>query len=332
MTGMLRDGYDGLLADLDGVVYVGPSAVPAAVPALTEARAAGLAVGYVTNNANRPPEVVSAQLRDLGLSLDDHDVVTSAQIAAALVRERFGAGARVLAVGGPGVRLALQAEGLEAVQSAESAPVAVVQGYGPDVGWRDLAEAAFAIHGGAHWVATNTDLTIPQPRGIAPGNGTLVAAVQQAVGVAPQVAGKPQAVAFSAAATRLGCARPLVLGDRLDTDIEGANAAGMDSLFVLTGVHGYPELAAAPAHQRPTHIAADLAALSEPVATTVLDAGAAVSGATRLEVVDGRITRRSGTDPVEAIRAALALVWAAPADPPELAADLAGLATHRTAR
>ncbi len=308
MTEAMQEHYDGLLVDLDGVVYIGPEAVPGAVEALNSAQAAGLAVGYVTNNANRPAPDVAGHLRELGLDLVDADVVTSAQIAAALVRRRLGADARVLAVGGPGVALALSAEGLRPVDTADGA-VAVVQGYGPDVGWRQLAEASYAIHEGAHWVATNTDLTIPQARGIAPGNGTLVAAVQAAVGIHPVVAGKPQAVAFEAAAERLGSKTPLVIGDRLDTDIEGGNAAHYDTLFVLTGVHGYAELASAPARQRPTFIATDLGCLGLPTVEVSVHEGSAVTGETEIRVNGGRLTRVRGTDQAEAIRATCALLW-----------------------
>ncbi|MFV0460475.1 MAG: HAD-IIA family hydrolase [Actinomycetales bacterium] len=311
----LRSAYDGLLVDLDGVVYVGTDAVPHAVEQLTGAQQAGLQVGYVTNNANRPAPLVAEHLRELGLEVSDNQVVTSAQIGAGLIRQKFGPGARVLAVGGPGVRLALEAEGLVPVDSQEGSPVAVMQGYGPDVGWRQLAEAAYCIHAGAVWVATNTDMTIPQARGIAPGNGTLVAAVEAAVQSPPQVAGKPQAVAFTAAAERLASTRPLVIGDRLDTDIEGGNAAGFDTLLVLTGVHGYRELVAAPRTQRPTLIAADLRALEdEPEQLTMGPHGSASCGATEVRIEGDRVHRTRGTDQVEAIRATLAVVWAASDD------------------
>lgn len=311
MTETLRSKYDGLLADLDGVVYVGSQAVPGAVEALNGARRAGLGVAYVTNNANRPAGDVVGHLRDLGIELDETDVVTSAQIAAALLREQLSPGAKVLAVGGPGVSLALRSEGLEPVLSVDDCPVAVMQGYGPDVGWRQLAEAAYAIQAGARWMATNTDLTIPQARGIAPGNGTLVNAVRQAVAIDPQIAGKPQAVSFTASAERIGVRHPLVLGDRLDTDIEGANAAGYDSLMVLTGVHGYQELVAAPAEQRPTYIAYDLAALDQAAPEVTVTVGSARSGAVEVVKEGALLSLTSGTDPVDVVRAAVALAWQA---------------------
>lgn len=325
----LRSTYDGLLADLDGVVYVGPTALPGAIEALNEARESGLVVGYVTNNASRPPETVAEHLRSLGLTLADSDVVTSAQIAADIVRRRFGAGARVLPIGGPGVGIALRRQGLEPVESADALPVAVVQGYGPEVGWHDLAEASFAIARGAHWVATNTDQTIPVTRGIAPGNGALVSAVRAAVGIDPEVAGKPQAIAFSSSAERLGATRPLVLGDRLDTDIEGANAAGFDSLLVLTGVHGYTELASAAPASRPTYIAADLGALDQPAPTVQVEGVRATSAGVSVEVIDGRLRLIERTNVCHAavVRAALALVWSGVGVEPD--EQLAAVLGHR---
>ncbi len=308
----LRDAYDAFLADLDGVVYVGPDPVPDAIEALTGARGAGLQVAYLTNNAGRPAADVAAHLRRLGLELADDTVVTSAQVAAQMVVDRLGAGTRVLAVGGPGVAASLSATGLVPVLSATDEPEAVVQGYGAAVGWADLAEAAFAVNAGALWVATNTDLTIPTPRGIAPGNGTLVAAVRAAVGVDPLVAGKPRAEAVRYAAERLGARHPLVLGDRLDTDIEGGRAAGMDTVLVLTGVHGLADAAEAPPHQRPTYVVRTLADLAGAVHLAEVTGGRAVCGDAELELDGSEIrVRRQAPDPLDTARAALALLWAA---------------------
>ncbi len=306
----LRDAYDALLADLDGVVYVGPDAVPDAIEALTDARLAGLKVAYLTNNAGRPAGDVAVHLRELGLELTDDDVVTSAQVAARMVADRCGPGTRVLAVGGPGVAASLRAAGLIPVESATDEPAAVVQGYGPGVGWSDLAEATFAIRAGALWVATNTDLTIPTARGIAPGNGTLVAAVRAAVDVDPIVAGKPRREAVDYAAQRLEVHRPLVLGDRLDTDIEGGRAAGMDTVLVLTGVHDLADACDAPPHQRPTYVLRTLAELERPVPRSDVSGERGVCGDAEV-VADGSRVRVAvhGSDPLDTARAALALVW-----------------------
>ena len=263
--------HDALLLDLDGVVYVGPHPVPHAVASLRAARAAGVMTAYVTNNAARPPTVVAEHLRSFGLQAQPNDVVTSAQAGAREVAARVPAGARVLAVGGPGVALALQDRGLVVVTSADDGPAAVLMGYGPDVGWRDLAEASYAVGAGALLVATNLDLSVPTDRGIAPGNGTLVAAVVSATGVEPvAVAGKPFEPLVRESIERLGAVRPIMVGDRLDTDIEAGHRSGIPSLLVLTGVHGVSDLLAAPPRRRPTYLAADLRGLALPPEVTAV--------------------------------------------------------------
>ncbi len=309
-TASLLDRHDGLLLDLDGVVYVGPRAVPGAVAALGTA-AGRVPLAYVTNNASRPPAAVAEHLRELGIDATDEQVVTSAQVAAAMVLRRFGPGARVLAVGGPGVALALEAAGLVPVTGADDDPQAVVQGYGTGVGWADLAEATFAVRAGAWWVATNRDLTVPTDRGIAPGNGTLVAAVRTASGVEPVVAGKPEPVAFTEAAARLGSSRPLVVGDRIDTDVEGAVAAGMDALLVLTGVHGLDDLVRLDPRSRPRYVAADLDGLHRPPLEVAVEGDLARCGEEEARLVDGTVQVRAGADPLAAGWAGVALLWAA---------------------
>lgn len=309
----LIDVHDALLLDLDGVVYLSKEPVPGAVEAISAAQEAGVACLYVTNNANRPAPEVAEQLRGFGLSLDDDDIVTSAQVAARLVRDTFGESATVLPIGGPGVRLALEQVGLGMVASATEHPTAVMQGYGPDVNWKDLAEASYAINGGARYVATNTDLTIPTSRGIAPGNGSLVAAVRLAIKEDPLVAGKPEPAPFWQAAARAGAENPLVIGDRLDTDILGGNRAGYTTLMVLTGVHGTDDLLAADADHRPTLISADLAALlTRPPHEVQLGEDFATCGDARVRRVDDEIildAEHDHVDPVQALRAACALSW-----------------------
>ena len=257
--------YDAVVCDLDGVVYRGPTAVPHAVEVLGPLE---VPVIYATNNASRSPDDVAAHLRELGLACTPDAVATSSQAGAWLLAERFPAGTAVLAVGGAGVAQALAEAGLRPVlpvEAAAGAPVrAVLQGYGPGVTATDLAEAAYAVEGGATWAATNTDGTLPTDRGVAPGNGSLVAAVERAVGSPPDlVAGKPQPPLYLMSAQRLGVepSRVLAVGDRLDTDIEGAVAAGMDSLLVLTGVDDLQACLEAPAARRPTWVAPDLRAL-----------------------------------------------------------------------
>lgn len=264
--------YDAVVCDLDGVVYRGLAAVPHAVEALSRL---DLPVLYATNNASRPPADVAAHLRSLGLECDSAAVATSSQAAAWLLSERVPQGSAVLAVGGPGVASALDEVGLVPIAPPDAAGtsglVAVVQGYGAAVTAADLAEAAYAVEAGATWVATNTDATLPTDRGVAPGNGALVGAVERAVGRAPDlVAGKPAPPLYLMCADRLDIepGRVLAVGDRLDTDIEGAVAAGMDSLLVLTGVDDLRACLLAPVHRRPTLVAPDLRLLHvDPVAS-----------------------------------------------------------------
>jgi HAD superfamily hydrolase (TIGR01450 family) len=268
------DVYDVALLDLDGVVYVGPDAVPGVPDALSAVRAAGMGLGFVTNNAARTPEEVAAHLSELGVPAEAGDVITSSQAAATVVATLLGAGAAVLAVGGPGVSAALRAAGLTVVQRAEDQPAAVVQGYGREVGWAQLAEAVVAVRNGARHVATNTDATIPSPRGPLPGNGAMVGVVADVTGRPPLVTGKPDPAMHAECVRRTGARRPLVVGDRLDTDIEGARRAGAASLLVLTGVTVPTTLLAAGPEQRPDLLSVDAGGLLTPH-PAVLDTGSA---------------------------------------------------------
>jgi ribonucleotide monophosphatase NagD (HAD superfamily) len=192
------------------------------------------------------------------------DVITSSQAAATVVADLLGRGASVLPVGGPGVAAALTAAGLRVVTHAEVDPVAVVQGYGREVGWAQLAEAVVAVRNGARHVATNTDATIPSPRGPLPGNGAMVGVVSAITGQAPLVTGKPDPAMHAECVRRTGARRPLVVGDRLDTDIEGAQRAGAASLLVLTGVTDPAILLEAPPRHRPDLLSVDAAGLLVP--------------------------------------------------------------------
>lgn len=286
----LQERYDVAVLDLDGVVYRGPDAVAGAPEALNAAQQQGMHLAFVTNNASRPPATVGEHLRRLGVEAADDDVVTSAQAAARLVAGEVEAGSKVMLLGGEGLELALRERGLEPVTSADDEPVAVVQGYGPDVPWRVVSEGAQLVAEGLTWIASNTDATIPTARGTAPGNGALVALVAEFAGRDPVVAGKPAAPLFEETLDRVGGDRPLVVGDRLDTDIEGAVTMGWDSLLVLTGVSGLDDLVAAAPERRPTYVAPDLAALAAPGRVAeVDDDGVATLGGWRAGVDDGRL-------------------------------------------
>ncbi|WP_037604938.1 HAD-IIA family hydrolase [Streptacidiphilus rugosus] len=311
----LHLAYDTALLDLDGVVYAGPAAIPHAVPSLDAARAAGMHLAYVTNNASRTPQAVAAHLTELGIAAEPTDVITSAQAAARLVAEKLPAGASVLVIGGEGLVEAVRERGLVPVRSLDEGPAAVVQGYDPAIGWQQLAEASYAVQQGLPWVASNTDLTIPTARGTAPGNGTLVAAVRTATGVEPEVAGKPLPPMHRETVIRTGAKRPLVVGDRLDTDIEGAFNGGVDSLLVFTGVTRPADLPEAEAKYRPTYLAADLRGLLEvpPALERVGTDAFRCGGWTVAPREDGRLAfgDERGTDPCAGLRALCAATWAA---------------------
>ncbi|WP_327091757.1 HAD-IIA family hydrolase [Nonomuraea sp. NBC_01738] len=260
---VLIDAYDTLLLDLDGVVYLGPHAVLGAVAALDGARRAETRLAFVTNNASRTPAAIAGHLRELGVEAAREDVVTSAQAAARVIEERFGPGATVLVVGGMGLRTAVRERGLRVVTTAWDEPDAVAQGMWPGISYGLLSEGALAVRQGALFVASNRDSTMPVGRGELPGNGAMARVIATATGVEPVYAGKPDPPLHRESMLRTGAKRPLVVGDRLDTDIEGASNAGVDSLLVLTGVATVLDvLTAAPEH-RPTYLAEDLSALHE---------------------------------------------------------------------
>ncbi|MFJ1750604.1 HAD-IIA family hydrolase [Streptomyces sp. NPDC088116] len=270
----LNDAYDTALLDLDGVVYAGGEAIAHAVESLGTARDGGMRLAYVTNNALRTPDTVAAHLTELGAPAVPEDVITSAQAVSRLIAEQLPQGSKVLVIGGEGLRVALRERGLEPVESAADDPAAVVQGYGgPDLAWGRFAEACYAINRGVPWFASNTDLTIPSARGIMPGNGAAVEVVRIGTGAEPQVAGKPLPPMHRETILRTGAERALVVGDRLDTDIEGAFNGGVDSLLVLTGVTDAAQLLAAEPRHRPTYVDADLRGLltGQPDVATVED-------------------------------------------------------------
>ena len=314
MTDLLAR-FDVLLADLDGTLYAGRAAVPGAVAAIVGAAERGVRTSYVTNNASRRPSDVATHLAELGFPATTEDVRTSSQAGAAMLAAQLPAGAKVLVVGTDALREEVARRGLTPVDEAAGAD-AVVQGHSPDTGWRQLAEATLAVRNGAVWVATNVDPTLPTDRGPMPGNGSMVQVVMTASGREPQVAGKPAPTLITEALAASGRERGLVVGDRLDTDIEGGNAAGMPTLLVLTGVSTALEALEAPQRQRPTYIGADLAVLTEDPGT---DGWA----------VEGGELRGSG-DPVAGLRALCAAHWAAGGGPAGAAArralDVLGLA------
>ncbi len=259
----LNEAYDTALLDLDGVVYLGGSGIPGAAEALHKA-AASMGLAYVTNNASRTPAAIGEQLAGMGVPVRPGSVITSAQAAARLLSERLPRGSSVLVIGSAGLRLAVRERGLRPVSTALDRPAAVVQGYQQNIDYPILAEGALAVAGGAIFVASNADATLPSARGRLPGNGALVQVIGVATGRDPIVAGKPEPSMHREAMLRTGARRPLIVGDRLDTDIEGANRVDADSLLVLTGVSHPADVVLAPPQWRPSYVAADLTGLLEP--------------------------------------------------------------------
>jgi len=259
-------GVDLVLADLDGVLYQGQRPIPHAVESLRKAGKSAL-VGYITNNASRTPASVAEQITQLGLPATADDVVTSPQAALRVLSRLVPAGSLVLVVGGPGLSSEVERAGFRITRVADESPDAVIQGFSPEVGWSDLAQASFALQRRPEipWVATNTDWSIPVEGGIAPGNGALVSAVHLAVGRLATFAGKPEKEIFDVALERFGpIGDALMIGDRLDTDILGANRAGIRSALVLTGIDSPKTLLASDDSQRPTYVLEDLRDLHKP--------------------------------------------------------------------
>lgn len=309
-------GIDLVLADLDGVVYRGPAALPHAIESINRIGDAAR-VAYITNNASRTDASVAEHLTELGLTVAPDDVVTSPQAAVNILKQTVDAGSTILVVGGDGLVDEVSKAGFVVTRSALDAPAAVIQGFSPEVGWSHLAEAAFALNGDGTtgdlpWIATNTDWTIPQARGTAPGNGTLVSAVHTAVGRLPVVAGKPEVAIFTEALERYGSKTPLMIGDRLDTDILGANRAGMPSVLVLTGIDGPKQVLAAVEAERPTFIIDDLRGLHEPYPATqtreIQGGTVTVVGTAAVRRVGNVLTVDSG-DGIDLLRAGAAAIW-----------------------
>lgn len=307
--------HDCLLLDLDGTVFRGHAPTEGAVETLD---GIGNRKLFVTNNASRSADDVAGHLRELGFSASADDVVTSAQSAARLLAEHLPGGSAVLVVGTDALAAEVSAVGLRPVRLFAEDPVAVVQGLSTTIGWPELAEAALAIRSGALWVSANLDPTLPTERGLLPGNGSMVAALRAATGSEPLVAGKPAPALMEDALARGRFGSPLVVGDRLDTDIAGAQAAGLPSLLVLTGVSTARDAVYAEAGHRPGYIAADLRALlvaADELAVAGHPAWAVHVGPDAVTV--SATGRDPGADGLSVVRATARAVWDAGCSAPD---------------
>lgn len=314
-AGTPLEGVGLVLSDLDGVLYQGHNAIDHAVESLTQARQHAH-VGFITNNASRTPRSVADHICSFGLEVDEADVVTSPQAAVRVLARLIEPGSLVLVVGGEGLTTEVEAVGFRITRNADDAPSAVIQGFYPDVAWTHLAQAAFALQRWPEipWVATNTDFSIPVDGGVAPGNGAMVGAVHHAVGRPATFAGKPEKEIFDVALERFGAhGEALMLGDRLDTDVLGANRAGIKSALVLTGIDSVRTLLACDESLRPSFILGDLRELHYPYPPTRRSQDA--KGAHTVEVGEASVRRdntsvrvlRAGS-PIDLTRAAAAIV------------------------
>lgn len=303
----LAQHHDCLLLDLDGTVFRGHQPTPGAVETLA---AVDSRILFVTNNASRDAGQVAEHLCELGFTAQPDDVVTSAQSAARLLADQLPAGARVLIVGTDSLAAEVAGVGLTPVRQWADGPVAVVQGHSPETGWADLAEAALAIRSGALWIAANVDKTLPSERGLLPGNGSMVAALRTATEQEPQVAGKPSPVLMADALARGEFDTPLVVGDRLDTDISGAIAAQLPSLMVVCGVNTAEDAIWAIPEQRPDYIGEDLRALTADSETLRVGAHPGWQVDVESSAVTVRATGRDTGDALSVVRAIAAVVWA----------------------
>lgn len=322
----LVESYDAALFDLDGVVYLGPQAIHGVPEALETLRGLGTRIGFVTNNAARTPATVATHLRELGIAAAENDVVNSTQATVRMLAADLPAGAPVLVVGTDALTAQLEAAGFTTVATLADAPVAVVQGYHPDIDWKLLELGAIAVQMGAAWYATNPDLTRPTERGIVPGCGAQIAVIRACVDVEPRVAGKPYPPLLDETVLRLDARHPIFVGDRIDTDIMGANAVGMDSLFVFTGAHGKRDLLEAQQNGRPTHIAWDVSGLLAPPMQVVVTDGRSVCGGQSVLAREGVAILETGATTVaeqlEALWAGLQLAWQQGIDASELLESL----------
>jgi HAD superfamily hydrolase (TIGR01457 family) len=254
---MLADRYDALLLDLDGVLFRGAETVPGGPETLTTLRASGRRIAFVTNNSARTPEQVADTLGGHGYEAHPDEVVTSALATADLLAERGATEAYV--IGEEGIRRALTDAGVQVMDGEPATAGYVVVGWDREATYAKLRTASLLVERGARLVATNADASYPAQDGFWPGAGALLAAITTTTGAEPEIVGKPHPPLYLAALQRVGGDRPLVVGDRLETDIAGAAALGWDSLLVFSGATS-TAMADASAI-RPTYAGADVASL-----------------------------------------------------------------------
>jgi glycerol-1-phosphatase len=255
---VLADPYDALLLDLDGVLYRWPEPIAGAADAVAALRTAGKRLAFVTNNSSRTPARVAELLDSVGVEAAPEEIVTSALATATILAERGVRSAFV--IGEEGLLVALEDAGVRAVDGPDDDVDVVVVGFDRTADYTKLKDASVLVERGVDLVASNADASFPAPGGEAwPGAGALLATIETTTGMRGEVVGKPEAPLLERALASAGGGRPLVVGDRLDTDIAGASRLGWDSALVLTGTARREDVAASP--WRPTFVVDDLSGL-----------------------------------------------------------------------
>jgi HAD superfamily hydrolase (TIGR01450 family) len=260
--GALVRSYDQLVLDLDGCVWVGREAIPGSVEAIEALRLAGKRIAFVTNNPRRSAEEYVRKLWGLGVRASAADVVTVGGAVQHLLAER-PSGRTAFVIGSDVLVRHVADAGLRVLNGTDldSRAEVVVVGGTERFAYDDLKTACLALRRGADFVATSRDPTHPQPEGLVPGTGAILAAVEYGSGRRAEIVGKPEPRLLVTALDRLGEGRTLVVGDRLDTDVAAAVRAGLDAALVRSGGTRREEAREAPADARPTVVADDLAAL-----------------------------------------------------------------------
>lgn len=257
----LADEFDGLLVDLDGVVWIGREMVPGSVDALRSLLEAGKEIVFVTNNPGKPAVDYARRLGAAGIPVADDRVVTAGEATAELAAKRAGASGTAFVIGAPAFHESVAAADLELFEgeAGREADVVLVSGHrGFD--YEELLNATRALQGGAALFATSRDPTLPMPGGAWPGTGAVLAAVETASGATAEIGGKPEPHLFELARERIAAAaRVAMVGDRVSSDIEGGRRAGLETVLVLSGATSRAEAAAA--DPAPDHTLADLADL-----------------------------------------------------------------------
>ena len=257
----IADSYDGFLLDLDGVVWLGHKFLPGAAGAINALIDSGKPVAFITNSPRIPRSETAQHLRDGGVDIPDELVITAASTLIARALEELGDERRVMAVGTDSFKAQLEEAGLELAPADgwQSAHVVLVSGhYGFD--YEELKWVAMAVRAGVTLIVTGRDPTMPMPDGLWPGTGSIVAAIETASGGTAIATGKPEPAIFEAGLDAIGRPeRVAMVGDRIDTDISGAQAIGIDGILVTTGATSAEELAGS--EIRPDHLITSLADL-----------------------------------------------------------------------